>query len=332
MKICIYGAGAIGAYLGARLIEAGCEVTLIARGPHLQAMRENGLTLQTGDEQQTLQVNCTDNPAEVGPQDYVVVTLKAHSVAPIVEQILPLLGPDTPVVTAQNGVLWWYFHGLPGPWENHQLDTADTDGLIWKTLGPERAIGCVVYPSCEIVEPGVVRHLDGDRFMLGEPDGSKSERVVALADAFSSAGLKAPVRKKIRDDIWFKLLGNATFNPVSVLTGGTLEQMCRDPGVRAVIRGMMHEAQQVADRLGVKFVMDIEKRINGAENVGAHKTSMLQDFDQGRPLEIDALVASVSELGRLVDVPTPTLDAVLSMVLLKMQGINAGATSSGEWI
>jgi 2-dehydropantoate 2-reductase len=330
MKICIYGAGAIGAYLGARLIEAGCEVTLIARGPHLQAMRENGLTLQTGDEQQTLQVNCTDNPAEVGPQDYVVVTLKAHSVAPIVEQILPLLGPDTPVVTAQNGVLWWYFHGLPGPWENHQLDTADTDGLIWKTLGPERAIGCVVYPSCEIVEPGVVRHLDGDRFMLGEPDGSKSERVVALADAFSSAGLKAPVRKKIRDDIWFKLLGNATFNPVSVLTGGTLEQMCRDPGVRAIIRGMMHEAQQVADRLGVKFVMDIEKRINGAENVGAHKTSMLQDFDQGRPLEIDALVASVSELGRLVDVPTPTLDAVLSMVLLKMQGINAGATSSGE--
>ena len=330
MKICIYGAGAIGAYLGARLIEAGCEVTLIARGPHLQAMRENGLTLQTGDEQQTLQVNCTDNPAEVGPQDYVVVTLKAHSVAPIVEQILPLLGPDTPVVTAQNGVLWWYFHGLPGPWENHQLDTADTDGLIWKTLGPERAIGCVVYPSCEIVEPGVVRHLDGDRFMLGEPDGSKSERVVALADAFSSAGLKAPVRKKIRDDIWFKLLGNATFNPVSVLTGGTLEQMCRDPGVRAVICGMMHEAQRVADRLGVKFVMDIEKRINGAENVGAHKTSMLQDFDQGRPLEIDALVASVSELGRLVDVPTPTLDAVLSMVLLKMQGINAGATSSGE--
>jgi len=330
MKICIYGAGAIGAYLGARLIEAGCEVTLIARGPHLQAMRENGLTLQTGDEQQTLQVNCTDDPAEVGPQDYVVVTLKAHSVAPIVEQILPLLGPDTPIVTAQNGVLWWYFHGLPGPWENHQLDTADTDGLIWKTLGPERAIGCVVYPSCEIVEPGVVRHLDGDRFMLGEPDGSKSERVVALADAFSSAGLKAPVRKKIRDDIWFKLLGNATFNPVSVLTGGTLEQMCRDPGVRAIIRGMMHEAQQVADRLGVKFVMDIEKRINGAENVGAHKTSMLQDFDQGRPLEIDALVASVSELGRLVDVPTPTLDAVLSMVLLKMQGINAGATSSGE--
>ncbi len=330
MKICIYGAGAIGAYLGARLIEAGCEVTLIARGPHLQAMRENGLTLQTGDEQQTLQVNCTDNPAEVGPQDYVVVTLKAHSVAPIVEQVLPLLGPDTPIVTAQNGVLWWYFHGLPGPWENHQLDTADTDGLIWKTLGPERAIGCVVYPSCENDEPGVVRHLDGDRFMLGEPDGSKSERVVALADAFSSAGLKAPVRKKIRDDIWFKLLGNATFNPVSVLTGGTLEQMCRDPGVRAIIRGMMHEAQQVADRLGVKFVMDIEKRINGAENVGAHKTSMLQDFDQGRPLEIDALVASVSELGRLVDVPTPTLDAVLSMVLLKMQGINAGAPSSGE--
>ncbi len=330
MKICIYGAGAIGAYLGARLIEAGCEVTLIARGPHLQAMRENGLTLQTGDEQQTLQVNCTDNPAEVGPQDYVVVTLKAHSVAPIVEQILPLLGPDTPIVTAQNGVLWWYFHGLPGPWENHQLDTADTDGLIWKTLGPERAIGCVVYPSCEIVEPGVVRHLDGDRFMLGEPDGSKSERVVALADAFSSAGLKAPVRKKIRDDIWFKLLGNATFNPVSVLTGGTLEQMCRDPGVRAIIRGMMHEAQQVADRLGVKFVMDIEKRINGAENVGAHKTSMLQDLDRGRPLEIDALVASLTELGRLVDVPTPTLDAVLSMVLLKMQGINAGATSSGE--
>ena len=181
MKICIYGAGAIGSYLGAQLATTGCDVSFVARGPHLEAMRENGLTLKRGDEERNMAVKCTDNPAELGPQDYVILTLKAHSVISIVDQIEPLLGPETAVVTAQNGILWWYFHALPGPWENRHLESADPDGQLWDVIGPERAIGCVVYPSCEITEPGIVRHLNGNRFMLGEPDGSKSERVVALS-------------------------------------------------------------------------------------------------------------------------------------------------------
>lgn len=319
MKICLFGAGAIGGYLAAQLAGAGHEITLIARGPHLEAMQKNGLTLEIGDEQKVFEVNCTDDPSVPGPQDCVILTLKAHSVAPVVDQIVPLLGPDTTIVTAQNGVLWWYFYGLSGPWEDHHLESADPGAKIWQTLGPERAIGCVVYPSCEIVRPGVIRHIHGNRFMLGEPDGSKSDRVVELGRIMTDAGLKAPIRKKIRDDIWLKLLGNATFNPVSVLTQATLEQMGRDNDIRAIIHQMMAEAQDVALQLGVKFSIDIERRINGAIEVGAHKTSMLQDFEHGRPLEIDALIGAVSELGRLVNVPTPTIDEILALVRLKIR-------------
>jgi len=321
MKICIYGAGAIGGYLGARLADGSSDVRLVARGPHLEAMRSSGLTLQEGGETRVVDVDCTNNPAEIGIQDFVILTLKTHSIAPVVDQIVPLLGPDTAIVTAQNGIPWWYFYGLPGSWENHHLEAADPGGRIWNTLGPERAIGSIVYPSCEIVAPGVVRHLSGNRFMLGEPTGIRSDRVVALREVIIAAGLKAPIRKKIRDDIWFKLLGNAAFNPISVLTHATLEQMCRDTGVRAVIRQMMVETRDVALTLGIKFSMDIESRINGAVDVGAHKTSMLQDFEQGRSLELDALVASVSEMGRLVDVPTPTIDAMLALVRLRVGGI-----------
>jgi 2-dehydropantoate 2-reductase len=319
MKVCVYGAGAIGGYLGAALTDAGCDVTLIARGPHLKAMREKGLTIEQDAESRTLELACTDDPSEAGPQDYVIVTLKAHSVAPVVDRIATLLGPETAIVTAQNGILWWYFHALEGPWQDRHLETADPGGVIWNTLGPERAIGCVVYPSCEIVEPGVVRHLEGNRFMLGEPSGEKTERVTRLAEAMTAGGLKAPVRRKIRDDIWFKLLGNATFNPVSVLTGATLEQMGRHPGTRSVIKTLMEEAAAVATALGVRFAMDIDKRIDGGTAVGAHKTSMLQDYELGRPLEIDALVASVAELGRLVDVSTPVLDAAIELVRLKAE-------------
>jgi 2-dehydropantoate 2-reductase len=318
MKICIYGAGAIGAYLGAQLAATGCDVSFVARGPHLAAMRKNGLTLRIGGEEKNVAVTCTDNPAELGPQDYVILTLKAHSVIAIVDQIMPLLGPKTAIVTAQNGILWWYFHALPGPWENRHLESVDPGGRVWNALGADRAIGCVVYPSCEIVEPGIVKHIDGNRFMLGEPDGSKSDRVIALSRLMTEAGLKAPVRKKIRDDIWFKLLGNATFNPVSVLTGATLEQMGTDPDVHSVIYTMMDEAQNVATRFGVKFAMSIDKRIDGGTAVGAHKTSMLQDLEAGRPLELDALVASVAEMARLVDMPTPTIDAVLALARLKV--------------
>jgi 2-dehydropantoate 2-reductase len=316
MKICIYGAGAIGGYLGAQLAGTDAEVSLVARGPHLAAMRERGLTVISGEERRTVVVNCTDDPRTLGPQDYVILTLKAHSTLPILDHLKPLLGPQTAVVTAQNGILWWYFHAFPGPLRNRHLEAADPGGRIWQALGPERAIGCVVYPSCEIAAPGVVRHIDGTRFMVGEPDGSKSERVTALSEVLTAAGLKAPVRKKIRDDIWLKLLGNATFNPVSVLTRATLEQMGRDPEARDVIRRMMTEAVAVATALGTSFAMDIEKRIDAAVDVGAHRTSMLQDFEQGRPLELDALVAAVTEMGRLVSVPTPTLDAILALVRL----------------
>ncbi len=317
MKICVYGAGAIGGYLGAELALAGFEVTLIARGPHLEAMRENGLTLRVGGEDKVARVACTDDPAEVGPQDYVIVTLKAHSVPPIVDKLVTLLGPETAVVTAQNGVPWWYFYKVAGPWENQRLEAADAGGRIWETIGPERAIGCVVYPSCEIVQPGVVRHVSGNRFMLGEPDGSKSERVLALSKALVTAGFKAPVRPRIRDDIWLKLWGNVSFNPVSVLTLATLEQMCEDQGTRAVIRNIMLEAQAVGTELGVKFKVDADTRIGWAAEVGAHKTSMLQDLEAGRPMEIDALIGTVAEMSRLVGVSTPTIDTVLSLVRLR---------------
>jgi len=319
MKICIYGAGAIGGYLGVELITAGYDVTLIARGDHLEAMRANGLTLEIGDERKTVEVRATDDPAEAGPQDYVIITLKAHSVSPIVEQMLPLLHDDTAVVTAQNGLLWWYFHALGGEHEGRRLEITDPGGKIWDTLGPERAIGCVVYPSCEIVEPGVIRHISSNRFMLGEPNGEKSERVRALSRAFTEAGMKAPVRRRIRDDIWFKLLGNATFNPVSVLTGATLGAMGHDPATRGLIRTMMLEAEAVAHALGVEFAMDIDKRIEGGASVGDHKTSMLQDFEAGRALELDALVGVVSELGQMVGVPTPNIDLVLGLVRLRTQ-------------
>ena len=317
MKICIYGAGAIGGYLGAELALSGCEVTLIARGPHLEAMRSSGLTLLKEGEKKVVQLACTDDPAEVGLQDYVVITLKAHSVTPIVEKIVPLLGPETAVVTAQNGIPWWYFHRLEGPWEGQRLESADPGGRIWEVVGPERAIGCVVYPSCQILKPGVIKHIQGKRFMLGEPDGSKSQRVAALSGTLTASGLKAPVRPKIRDDLWLKLWGNLSFNPVSVLTLATLEQITADDGVRGVIRDMMTEAQGVANRLGVQFSVDVDQRIGWAGDVGAHKTSMLQDLEMGRPMEIDALVATVSEMGRLVGVPTPTIDVVLALVRLR---------------
>ena len=323
MKICIYGAGAIGAYLGAALVDAGCEVALVARGPHLKALQQNGLTLESAGATRNVRIQATNDPASLGPQDYVILAVKAHSVRGAVDSIAALLGPRTAIVTAQNGILWWYFYALPGPLENHHLESADPGGFIWDAFGPQRAIGCVVYPSCEIVSPGVVRHTEGNRFMLGEPDGSKSERVVKLSEAMAAGGLRAPVRPKIRDDIWFKLLGNATFNPVSVLTHATLEQMGADAGVRGVIRAVMGEAEAVATKLGVRFPMDLEKRIDGAVAVGAHKTSMLQDYEQRRPLELDALVGSVAEIGRLVGVPTPMLDAMLALVRLKI-GVRAG--------
>jgi 2-dehydropantoate 2-reductase len=313
VRICVYGAGAIGGYLGAQLALAGEDVTLIARGPHLEAMRENGVRLLIDDGERVAHPRCTDDPAEAGEQDYVFVTLKAHSAPTAVGPMQPLLGAQTAVVTAQNGVPWWYFYGLEGPWRDRRLESVDPGGVQWDGIGPERAIGCVVYPATEVVEPGVIRHLEGDRFTLGEPSGEKTERVQTLARTLVRAGLRAPVRR-IRDEIWVKLWGNLSFNPVSALTLETLDVVATDPGTRAVCRAMMLEAQAVGEKLGVRFPVDVERRLDGGAAVGAHRTSMLQDLERGRPMEIDALVTAVQEMGRLVAAPTPTIDVVLALV------------------
>ena len=316
MKICIFGAGAIGGYMAVELAHAGeAEVTCIARGPHLAAMQKNGLKLVMKDgEERVVQVNATDDPAAAGPQDYVIMALKAHSSAAVADQMSPLFGPDTALVTAQNGVPWWYFYKLEGAHEGTQVRSVDPDQRQWDLIGPERAIGCVVYPAAEIAEPGVIHHAYGNRFSIGEPSGEKSEWVQVLSKLLGNAGLRAPVRPRIRDDMWVKVWGNVSLNPISALTGGTLAEMIDDPDVCSVIRASMIEAQAVGEALGVKFAIDVDKRIAGAREVGEHKTSMLQDLELGRPMEIDALVASVQELGRIVDVATPTIDTVLGLV------------------
>ncbi|BCX17540.1 MAG: 2-dehydropantoate 2-reductase [Geminicoccaceae bacterium] len=318
MRICVFGAGAIGGYLAAKLAaRQENEVSLVARGPHLEAIRTKGLVLVEGDQRTVTRPRASADARELGPQDYVVVTLKAHQITAAVPAIEALLGPETAIVWAVNGVPWWYFHGLEGPWRDRRLESVDPGGVIWDRLDPKRAIGCVVYPAAEVHEPGVVTLVEGDRFSLGEPDGSRSERVERLAKALVAAGLKAPVRPKIRDEIWVKLWGNLTFNPLSALTRATLDVICADPGTRAVARAMMVEAQTVAEKLGVRFAIDVDKRIEGAAAVGAHKTSMLQDLERGRPMEIDALVTAVLELAKLVEVATPTIATVHALVTLE---------------
>jgi len=324
MKICIFGAGAIGGYMGAKLAHAGYDVSLVARGPHLKAMAEKGLELRAGGESIVTRPRVSADAAELGPQDYVVITTKAHSVPAAIPAIKPLLGPQTSVVMGVNGVPWWYFHKLEGPYAERRIASVDPGGVQWRGIGPERVIGCVVYPAAEVIEPGVIELVEGDRFTLGEPDGSKSERVLALAAALQKAGFKAPVRPRIRDEIWIKLWGNLSFNPISALTHATLEQIVGDDGVRAVARSMMVEAQQTAEKLGVTFPITVDKRIEGAGAVGAHKTSMLQDLERGRPMEYEALVGAVQELGRMTGTPTPTIDTVLALIRLRAKIAEAG--------
>ncbi|GGF88109.1 2-dehydropantoate 2-reductase [Azorhizobium oxalatiphilum] len=314
MKVCIYGAGAIGGYLGVEMARAGADVSLVARGAHLEAMRENGVKLLINGEERVAKVRASDNPAELGPQDYVFISLKAHSVPGVVERMRPLLGNDTSVVTAVNGVPYWYFYKHGGALEGRTLESVDPGGKQWDVLRPERAIGCIVYPATEVVEPGVIQHIYGDKFPLGEPSGETTDRITRLSELMTSAGLRAPIVNNIRDEMWLKLWGNLCFNPISALTNATLEVIAGDPDTRAVAKAMMLEAQTIATRLGVTFRVDVERRINGAGAVGAHKTSMLQDLERGRPMEIDPLVTVVQEMGRMVDVPTPTLDVVLALV------------------
>jgi 2-dehydropantoate 2-reductase len=314
MKICVFGAGAIGGFLGAKLARSGAEVSLVARGTNLAAIRRDGLRLRAGGEETVVHLPATDDPSELGRQDYVIVTLKANQIDGALDRFAPLLGPETAIVTAVNGVPYWYFYRQPGPWENRGIASVDQGRRQWMLLGPERAIGCVVYPATELVAPGVVEHVYGDRFPIGEPSGEISMRCQRLSAAFASSGLKAPVLDNIRDEIWLKLWGNLCLNPLSALTGTTLDVLCGETGTRAIARRMMGEAQAIAERLGVSFRVDLERRLEGARKVGAHKTSMLQDLERGRPLEIDALVTAVQELGRLVEVPTPTLDTVLALI------------------
>jgi 2-dehydropantoate 2-reductase len=314
MRICIYGAGAIGAWVGIQLSLAGEDVTMIARGPHLAAMQKNGARLLINGEERVAHPRCIEDPSEAGPQDIVIITLKAHSFPHIVDQIQPLLDDNTAVVTGVNGIPWWYFYKLAGPYENHKLESVDPGGRIWEAIGPERAIGCVVYPAAEIAEPGVIRHIEGDRFILGEPDGRQSERAETLCHTMQNAGFTSRVRNNIRDDIWVKLWGNLCFNPISALTHATLDLVAAEPGTAGVCRLMMLEAQAIGEKLGAKFRVTVDRRLAGGAAVGPHKTSMLQDLELGRPMEIDALVTVVQELGRLVEVPTPTIDVVLSLI------------------
>ncbi|BCG96307.1 2-dehydropantoate 2-reductase [Mesorhizobium sp. 131-2-1] len=315
MRVTVFGAGAIGGYLAAKLAIAGSvELSIVARGAHLEAIKADGLRLIEDGRELVAPVQAAARAEDLGVQDYVILALKAHSLAPALDQIVPLFGRETVVVTMQNGVPWWYFYKAGGALEGTRIQAVDPGGTIWRGIGPERVIGSVVYPAAEVDAPGLIRHVEGTRFSLGEPSGEKSERVTALAREMVKAGLQAPVREDIRSEIWVKLWGNLSFNPISALTGSTLAAIVADEGTRALARAMMLEAQAIGESLGVRFPIPVDKRIKGAGDVGEHKTSMLQDLERGRPMEIDALVSAVQELGRLTGQPTPTIDSVLALV------------------
>jgi 2-dehydropantoate 2-reductase len=322
VKIAIFGAGAIGGYLGAKLAKAGVDVTLIARGPHLAAIKANGLTLQTLGESFTVRPAATDDPAQAGAQDFVFLTIKSNSAPAIAATLKPMLRGDTGVVTAMNGLPFWYFHKQGGPHEGRRLQAVDPHDLMWSHIGPERAIGCVLDPAATIQAPGIIRHTYSDRVPIGEPDGSRSDRIQALSKAMIAAGLKAPVRPRIRTDIWIKLWGNVCFNPLSALTGATLDVLATDKELAPLVMALMSEARSVGEALGIDFLIDTQKRIAGAADAGAHKTSMLQDLESGRPMEIDPIVGAVVEIGRMLNVPTPTIDIVLALV--RRRAIEAG--------
>ncbi len=318
MKICIFGAGAIGGYVAAKLAQTDVDVSVVARGAHLAAIQENGLTLLEDTHNPiNVKVNASDNAEDFGPQDYVFITLKAHSVPSVVGAMQPLISDTTTIVSGVNGIPWWYFHKLDGPYEGTRLKSVDPKNIQWDGLGPDRVLGCVVYPAAEVISPGLIKHVEGNRFSLGEPDGSKSERSTRLSSALASAKLRAPVRPRIRDEIWLKLWGNLSFNPISALTKATLDVLCADQGTRTVARQMMLEAQEIAETLGVKLPISVEKRIDGGAAVGAHRTSMWQDLELDRPMEIDALITSVQELGQLTGTHTPTIDTVASLIKLR---------------
>ena len=318
MKFAVVGAGAIGGLLGARLALAGEDVTFIARNKNLAAISANGFRLidEAGHEHHAAMAKAVGDAAAIGAQDVVLLTVKAHQVKDVLPQLAHLVGPETMLVTMINGMPWWYFQGLAGEWSGRTLESVDPGGLLAKAIDPARVIGSIVYPAAELVAPGVVKAIEGNRFTIGEPGGERTARIEALSKALMHAGFKAPIARDIRAEIWVKLWGNMSFNPVSALTGATLEGICRDPDARALIATMMKEGEAVANRLGITFKISIDQRIAGAEAVGAHKTSMLQDVLHGRPLEVEALVGSVVELARITGVDVPTIAAVYRAVKL----------------
>jgi 2-dehydropantoate 2-reductase len=316
MRFAIVGAGAIGAFVGAMLAKSGEDVTLIARGAHLRAMQQHGVRVRGSIGEFQAQISATDDPASAGPVDVVLLTLKAHSLTDMAPRLSPLIGAETTVVSAQNGIPWWYFYRHGGEWEGTQLESVDPGGVISRSIDLSRVIGCIVYPSTIVVEPGVVEHIEGTRFAIGEPDGSKSDRCRQIADAFIKAGLRCPIRSDIRHDMWVKLMGSVAFNPISALTRATLAEIVRQPNTRDLASSIMTEAETVARRLGVDIGISIEQRLDGAEKVGHHKTSMLQDIESGRPPELEAIVGSVVELGTKMGLSLPTTKAVYACVKL----------------
>jgi 2-dehydropantoate 2-reductase len=315
VRVCIFGAGAIGGYMAVELACADHEVCVVARGAHLRAIRERGLTLRIEGREKAARLAASDDPGAFGVQDIVICALKAHQAYKSAPAFAPLLGDETAVLTAMNGIPWWYFYKAGGAFDGRRLQSVDPGDRQWHAIGPQRAIGCVVEPACEVVEPGVIVHHKFKRFILGEPDGVRSARVERLSTALIEAGFEAPVRADIRWNIWLKLWGNVCFNPISALTGATIDAIVTDPALRALCRTMMLETKQVNEALGVNIPDDmLDRRFAAAGSIGAHKMSMLQDLERGRSLEIDALVSVVQELGRLTEVPTPMIDAVLALV------------------
>ena len=319
MKICVFGAGAIGGYIGCSLSKAGANVSLIARGPHREAIEENGLTLITGNRSENFNLKVTENPEELETQDYIIIAVKAHAIANIVEGLKPLLNKDTAILSAVNGIPWWYFYKANSNTilENSHIDSIDPGGIIWKNLNPERALGCVVYPACEIEKPGIIKHIEGNRFSLGEPSGVNTDRLKILSDLFIKGGLKAPQKKNLRDEIWIKLWGNCSFNPISAITGASLDIIGNDPNSRVLIKQMMEECQKIGEAVGVHFCVSIDKRIDGASSIIGHKPSTRQDIEMKRPLEIDPIMSAIIEIGNKLRIPTPMLKHINSILKLK---------------
>jgi len=329
MRFLIAGAGAIGGYIGACMARAGFDVTLFARGPHLKAMQEHGLQVKSAAGDFVVHPRIVSSLSEAGTADVVFLGVKAHSLPQLAPQLRPVLGPDTTVVSTQNGIPWWYFQGFGGAGKEIHLERIDPGGVISAAIEARRVLGSIVYFSTEIPEPGVILHTDGNRISLGEPDGTRSDRCRRIAETLVASGLRCPITSHIREEIWVKILGNASFNPVSALTRATLAQMVRDPGTAEVIRNIMQEVEAVSQKLGMKLPISIDQRMAGAEKVGEHRTSMLQDLEAGRPMELEALVGSVVELGEYLGLPMPYTRTIYNCTKLLAQSASGGRRSSG---